>query len=165
MTQRWNVNNGEIPYIPDWNRWDGSEASLEEIIKEIVKEEIADKITISKDEDGNIVITYPKDPDNPDAGENQEIVFSPEDLKGDKGEDGKDGTNGKQGSSWRVSVTELRDNQIDIKTTNLNPPATVIPYQVGDIVLDATNKKLYSITEVDPESGSASLGTSFGNLY
>lgn len=150
----WDIHDGDIPYIPDWNRWEGIQEVIEEKVKSIIKE----KLLIQKDEEGNISIST-------DGGETFETVWTAEDLRGEDGADGTNGTDGKQGASWRVSINALSDNQIDIKTTDLNPPSTLIPYQVGDTVLDSTTKLLYSITEIDPLTGSASIGTSFGELY
>lgn len=94
--------------------------------------------------------------------------------KGDKGDagaagaDGADGTNGKdgaagkQGASFRVSAAALADNRADIAAGALAPSNAVLPYAVGDTVLDATTKKLYAITAVN--SGVATIGTAIATL-
>lgn len=87
---------------------------------------------------------------------------------GAKGADGADGTNGKdgaagkQGASFRVSAAALADDQADIAADALAPSNAVLPYAVGDTVLDATTKKLYAITAV--KSGVATIGTAIATL-
>lgn len=95
-------------------------------------------------------------------------------AKGDKGDtgaagaDGKNGTNGKdgaagkQGASFRVSAAALADDQADIAADALAPSNAVLPYAVGDTVLDATTKKIYAITAV--KSGVATIGTAIATL-
>nr|DAH44287.1 MAG TPA: Pulmonary surfactant-associated protein D, c-type lectin, alpha-helical coiled [Caudoviricetes sp.] len=83
-------------------------------------------------------------------------------LKGAKGDQGNAGTNGQNGSSFRVSATALTDNQAGIAADALTPNNATIAYKVGDIVLDATTKKLYSITSVS--GGTATIGTAIATL-
>lgn len=92
-------------------------------------------------------------------------------AKGDKGADGADGKNGtngkdgaagKQGASFRVSAAALTDDQADIAADALAPSNAVLPYAVGDTVLDATTKKIYAITAV--KSGVATIGTAIATL-
>lgn len=82
--------------------------------------------------------------------------------KGDTGDQGPAGANGKNGASFRVSTTALTDNQADIAAEALSPNNATIPYAIGDTVLDATNKKLYSITAVS--GGVATIGASIATL-
>ena len=82
--------------------------------------------------------------------------------KGDKGTNGNDGAAGKQGASFRVSAAALADDQADIAADALAPSNAVLPYAVGDTVLDATTKKLYAITAV--KSGVATIGTAIATL-
>lgn len=81
---------------------------------------------------------------------------------GADGEDGAPGADGKNGASFRVSTTALTDNKSDIAADALSPNNSTIPYAIGDIVLDATNKKLYSITAVS--GGVATIGASIATL-
>lgn len=81
---------------------------------------------------------------------------------GADGEDGAPGADGKNGASFRVSTTALTDNKSDIAAEALSPNNSTIPYAIGDIVLDATNKKLYSITAVS--GGVATIGASIATL-
>lgn len=81
---------------------------------------------------------------------------------GADGTNGKDGAAGKQGASFRVSAAALADNQADIAADALAPSNAVLPYAVGDTVLDATTKKLYAITAV--KSGVATIGTAIATL-
>lgn len=89
-------------------------------------------------------------------------------AKGANGADGKNGTNGKdgaagkQGASFRVSAAALADDQADIAADALAPSNAVLPYAVGDTVLDATTKKIYAITAV--KSGVATIGTAIATL-
>lgn len=89
-------------------------------------------------------------------------------AKGANGADGKNGTNGKdgaagkQGASFRVSAVALTDDQADIAADALAPSNAVLPYAVGDTVLDATTKKIYAITAV--KSGVATIGTAIATL-
>lgn len=89
-------------------------------------------------------------------------------AKGADGADGKNGTNGKdgaagkQGASFRVSAVALTDDQADIAADALAPSNAVLPYAVGDTVLDATTKKIYAITAV--KSGVATIGTAIATL-
>ena len=82
--------------------------------------------------------------------------------KGDTGDAGPAGANGKNGSCFRVSATALTDSQSGIAADALTPNNSTIPYAIGDIVLDATNKKLYSITAVS--GGVATIGVSIATL-
>lgn len=81
---------------------------------------------------------------------------------GKNGTNGKDGAAGKQGASFRVSAVALTDDQADIAADALAPSNAVLPYAVGDTVLDATTKKLYAITAV--KSGVATIGTAIATL-
>lgn len=81
---------------------------------------------------------------------------------GKTGANGKDGAAGKQGASFRVSAAALADNKADIAADALAPSNAVLPYAVGDTVLDATTKKLYAITAV--KSGVATIGTAIATL-
>lgn len=81
---------------------------------------------------------------------------------GKNGTNGKDGAAGKQGASFRVSAAALADDQADISADALAPSNAVLPYAVGDTVLDATTKKLYAITAV--KSGVATIGTAIATL-
>lgn len=83
-------------------------------------------------------------------------------LKGATGAAGSSGAAGKNGSSFRVSATALSDNKADIAATALTPTNAQIPYAIGDIVLDATTKKLYAITAVS--GGVATIGTALATL-
>ena len=82
---------------------------------------------------------------------------------GEKGEPGDPGEKGEQGASFRVSSTALEDSKADIAADALSPANSVLPYRIGDTVLDATTKKLYAITEVTPE-GVATIGTALATL-
>lgn len=81
---------------------------------------------------------------------------------GADGKNGKDGAAGKQGASFRVSAAALADDQADIAADALAPSNAVLPYAVGDTVLDATTKKIYAITAV--KSGVATIGTAIATL-
>ena len=81
---------------------------------------------------------------------------------GAQGEQGPAGQNGVNGASIRVSATALSASQSGIAADALTPNNATIPYKVGDIVLDATNKTLYSITEVS--GGTATIGTALAVL-
>lgn len=81
---------------------------------------------------------------------------------GKNGTNGKDGAAGKQGASFRVSAAALTDDQADIAADALAPSNAVLPYAVGDTVLDATTKKIYAITDV--KSGVATIGTAIATL-
>lgn len=110
------------------------------------------------------------------AGEDPTVTFDgssfafgiPAGAQGADGADGKNGTNGKdgaagkQGASFRVSAVALTDDQADIAADALAPSNAVLPYAVGDTVLDATTKKLYAITAV--KSGVATIGTAIATL-
>lgn len=82
---------------------------------------------------------------------------------GEKGDPGEKGEKGEQGASFRVSSTALEDSKSDIAAEALSPSHSVLPYRIGDTVLDATTKKLYAITEVTPE-GVATIGTALATL-
>lgn len=81
---------------------------------------------------------------------------------GAKGERGVAGAAGKNGSCFRVSATALADSQTGIAATALTPTNAQLPYAVGDIVLDATTKKLYAITAAS--GGTCSIGTALATL-
>lgn len=81
---------------------------------------------------------------------------------GKNGTNGKDGAAGKQGASFRVSAAALTDDKADIAADALAPSNAVLPYAVGDTVLDATTKKIYAITAV--KSGVATIGTAIATL-
>lgn len=83
-------------------------------------------------------------------------------AKGDQGERGAAGAAGKNGSCFRVSVTALADSQTGIAATALTPTNAQFPYAVGDIVLDATTKKLYAVTAAS--GGTCSIGTALATL-
>lgn len=100
------------------------------------------------------------EPETPASGTIEEGVLKlkiPKGAKGDKGEKGE------QGASFRVSSTALEDSKADIAAEALSPAHSVLPYRIGDTVLDATTKKLYAITEVTPE-GVATIGTALATL-
>lgn len=81
---------------------------------------------------------------------------------GAKGERGAAGAAGKNGSCVRVSATALADSQTGIAATAFTPTNAQLPYAVGDIVLDATTKKLYAITAAS--GGTCSIGTALATL-
>lgn len=81
---------------------------------------------------------------------------------GAKGEQGAAGAAGKNGSCFRVSATALADSQTGIAATAFTPTNAQLPYAVGDIVLDATTKKLYAITAAS--GGTCSIGTALATL-
>ena len=81
---------------------------------------------------------------------------------GAKGERGAAGAAGKNGSCFRVSATALADSQTGIAATALTPTNAQLPYAVGDIVLDATTKKLYAVTAASGET--CSIGTALATL-
>lgn len=81
---------------------------------------------------------------------------------GAKGERGAAGAAGKNGSCFRVSATALADRQTGIAATAFTPTNAQLPYAVGDIVLDATTKKLYAITAAS--GGTCSIGTALATL-
>lgn len=81
---------------------------------------------------------------------------------GAKGERGAAGAADKNGSCFRVSATALADSQTGIAATALTPTNAQLPYAVGDIVLDATTKKLYAITAAS--GGTCSIGTALATL-
>lgn len=83
-------------------------------------------------------------------------------AKGDQGERGATGAAGKNGSCFRVSATALADSQTGIAATALTPTNAQLPYAVGDIVLDATTKKLYAVTAAS--GGTCSIGTALATL-
>ena len=68
---------------------------------------------------------------------------------GKNGTNGTNGTNGKNGASFRVSTAAVTASNAENQLSNLKPDNGTIPVAVGDIVLDSTNKKLYSITAVN----------------
>ena len=81
---------------------------------------------------------------------------------GAKGERGAAGAAGKNGSCFRDSATALADRQPGIAATALTPTNAQLPYAVGDIVLDATTKKLYAVTAASGET--CSIGTALATL-
>lgn len=81
---------------------------------------------------------------------------------GAKGERGAAGAAGKNGSCFHVSATALADSQTGIAATAFTPTNAQLPYAVGDIVLDATTKKLYAITAAS--GGTCSIGTALATL-
>lgn len=83
-------------------------------------------------------------------------------AKGDQGERGAAGAAGKNGSCFRVSATALADSKTGIAATALTPTNAQLPYAVGDIVLDATTKKLYAVTAAS--GGTCSIGTALATL-
>lgn len=83
-------------------------------------------------------------------------------AKGDQGERGAAGAAGKNGSCFRVSATALADSQTGIAATALTPTNAQLPYAVGDIVLDATTKKLYAVTAAG--GGTCSIGAALAML-
>jgi hypothetical protein len=83
-------------------------------------------------------------------------------AKGGQGERGAAGAAGKNGSCFRVSATALADSQTGIAATALTPTNAQLPYAVGDIVLDATTKKLYAVTAAS--GGTCSIGTALATL-
>lgn len=72
----------------------------------------------------------------------------PAGAKGEKGEAGAAGAAGKNGASFRVSTAAVTASNADNQLSNLKPDNATIPVAVGDVVLDSTNKKLYTVTAV-----------------
>lgn len=68
---------------------------------------------------------------------------------GKNGTNGTNGTNGKNGASFRVATSAVTASGADHNFNILKPDNSAVPLAVGDIVLDSTNKKLYSITAVN----------------
>lgn len=68
---------------------------------------------------------------------------------GKNGTNGTNGTNGKNGASFRVATSVVTALGADHNFNILKSDNVTIPVAVGDIVLDSTNKKLYSITAVN----------------
>lgn len=68
---------------------------------------------------------------------------------GKNGTNGTNGTNGKNGASFRVATSAVTASGADHNFNILKPDNATVPLAVGDIVLDKTNKKLYSITAVN----------------
>ena len=68
---------------------------------------------------------------------------------GKNGTNGTNGTNGKNGASFRVATSVVTASGADHNFNILKPDNAAVPLAVGDIVLDSTNKKLYSITTVN----------------
>lgn len=83
-------------------------------------------------------------------------------VAGETGAKGETGAAGKNGSCFRVSATALADSQTGIAATALTPTNAQLPYAVGDIVLDATTKKLYAVTAAS--GGTCSIGTALATL-
>lgn len=67
---------------------------------------------------------------------------------GKNGTNGTNGTNGKNGASFRVSTAAVTASNAENQLSNLKPDNRTIPVAVGDVVLDSTNKKLYTVTAV-----------------
>lgn len=67
---------------------------------------------------------------------------------GKNGTNGTNGTNGKNGASFRVSTAAVTASNAENQLSNLKPDNGTIPVAVGDVVLDSTNKKLYTVTAV-----------------
>ena len=68
---------------------------------------------------------------------------------GKNGTNGTNGTNGKNGASFRVATSVVTASGAEHNFNILKPDNATVPLAVGDIVLDKTNKKLYSITAVN----------------
>lgn len=83
-------------------------------------------------------------------------------VAGATGAKGAAGAAGKNGSCFRVSATALADSRTGIAATALTPTNAQLPYAVGDIVLDATTKKLYAVTAAS--GGTCSIGTALATL-
>ena len=67
---------------------------------------------------------------------------------GKNGTNGTNGTNGKNGASFRVSTAAVTASNAENQLSNLKPDNATIPVAVGDVVLDKTTKKLYTVTAV-----------------
>lgn len=72
----------------------------------------------------------------------------PAGAKGERGEAGAAGAAGKNGTSFRVSTAVVTASNAENQLSNLKPDNATIPVAVGDVVLDSTNKKLYTVTAV-----------------
>ena len=72
----------------------------------------------------------------------------PAGAKGEKGETGAAGAAGKNGASFRVSTAAVTASNAENQLSNLKPDNSTIPVAVGDVVLDKTTKKLYTVTAV-----------------
>lgn len=72
----------------------------------------------------------------------------PAGAKGEKGEAGAAGAAGKNGASFRVSTAAVTASGAENQLSNLKPDNATIPVAVGDVVLDKTTKKLYTVTAV-----------------
>lgn len=72
----------------------------------------------------------------------------PAGAKGEKGEAGAAGAAGKNGASFRVSTAAVTASNAENQLSNLKPDNRTTPVAVGDVVLDSTNKKLYTVTAV-----------------
>lgn len=101
-------------------------------------------------------------PQGPAGNDGAQGERGPAGERGPQGEQGPAGQNGVNGASIRVSATALTASQSGIAENALTPNNSTIPYKVGDIVLDATNKTLYSITEAS--GGTATIGTALAVL-
>lgn len=85
----------------------------------------------------------------------------PAGAKGDRGEAGPAGAAGKNGASFRVSTAAVTASNAENQLSNLKPDNATIPVAAGDVVLDKTNKKLYTVTAVtggNKWTASAELG-------
>lgn len=67
---------------------------------------------------------------------------------GAQGPAGPAGAAGKNGASFRVSTAAVTASNAENQLSNLKPDTRTIPVAVGDVVLDKTNKKLYTVTAV-----------------
>lgn len=73
----------------------------------------------------------------------------PAGATGPAGPAGAAGAAGKNGASFRVATSVVTASGANHGFNILKPDNAAVPLAVGDIVLDSTNKKLYSITNVD----------------
>ena len=67
---------------------------------------------------------------------------------GAQGPAGAAGAAGKNGASFRISTAAVTASNAENQLSNLKPDNRTIPVAVGDVVLDSTNKKLYTVTAV-----------------
>lgn len=73
----------------------------------------------------------------------------PKGERGEAGAAGAAGAAGKNGASFRVATSAVTASGADHNFNILKPDNATVPIAVGDIVLDKSNKKLYSITAVN----------------